>query len=88
MPLPFLNPQTQMNVVGSGVRLHPGNLKSQKDRGAMRARSRQPVDVSRAAPRTPPPRHARDERREHMLGDNGGDNSERKQGQLSTTQIA
>ncbi len=25
--LPFLNPQTQMNVVGSGVRLHPGNLK-------------------------------------------------------------
>jgi hypothetical protein len=27
IPLPFLNPQTQMNVVGSGVRLHPGNLK-------------------------------------------------------------
>lgn len=28
IPLPFLNPQTQMNVVGSGVRLHPGNQKS------------------------------------------------------------
>jgi hypothetical protein len=25
--LPFLNPQTQMNVIGSGVRLRPGNLK-------------------------------------------------------------
>ena len=55
--LPFLNPQTQMNVIGSGVRLHPGNQKPKgrriKDDGERRssaARSAGRAAARRLAP--------------------------------------
>jgi hypothetical protein len=54
IPLPFLNPQTQMNVVGSGVRLHPGNLKPRGDKGAKATTAK----VSRAKRATPAARAA------------------------------
>ncbi len=51
IPLPFLNPQTQMNVVGSGVKLHPGNQKPKA--GAKSASSARTTKGTRAKVASP-----------------------------------
>lgn len=58
IPLPFLNPQTQMNVLGSGVRLHPGNqqprggsLRAANPKAATRGRARAATPAARAVAR-------------------------------------
>jgi hypothetical protein len=51
IPLPFLNPQTQMKVVGSGVKPHPGNQKPKG--GAARAARARTAKGTRAKLATP-----------------------------------